>query len=170
MSQKVVRLGLEPDFLLHHVASWVLEGCMCMCVCRGVCAGYMCRGVCVHSHTGQSHRPSQAPGLQGDHPCAMAPSGPRGPWGLHSSASCSFLQNNSSSSSNSPQGMNHLPPVYRLPDLTPLNCSRLPPAGVFSRPSRHLQEPALVQLLLRRAPLSFDAKIPRQEGVLPRLL
>lgn len=51
MSQDMVKLGLEPDFLLHHTlwphtVFWVLEGCVCMCVHRDVCTGYLCRGMC----------------------------------------------------------------------------------------------------------------------------
>lgn len=49
MSQDMVKLGLESDFLLHHTLwpptmFWVWEGCVCMCMYRGVCAE-VCAGV-----------------------------------------------------------------------------------------------------------------------------
>ena len=158
------RLGAEPDLLRCRVALHSTLGVGGLHVCRecvhgGTCAGCMqgtCRGVCARGHTGSPRLPGSSEAV----PVEQAPAPSRS---LHSLCAPFCKTASSGAWATAPWG-GRLPPVYHLrrPHGQAPGCRQPVFPGPKPLPSCHLQGPALVQLLLRKASPSFAAKTPKQ--------
>lgn len=175
----MVTLGPDPDFLLSRVASHSALGGLRVCVRAGECVqGVYQVGLCVFAYrvyvqgaavAQASHMGSpRLLGLQQGCPCAAHSSlqlpgapGPPAPFSKTTS---------SSAWATAPQGWATSLLFTTCAGLTlptAPGCPRKCPPGPQPFPSSRLQGPTSLQLLLRRASLSFATKTPQTRGRFP---